>query len=326
MAPIVSVVIPSYNSMMFLPTTLNSVLQQTFSDFEVLIIDDGSQDNVKDWFTTISDSRVKLFSQENKGYAGACNTGILNAQGKYIAFLDADDVWVPTKLEKQFRCLEDNPEVGLVDTLVFFVDSEGEKLFTAGSIYKPGNVYETMLVKNLVPCGSTPMVRRLCFDTVGVFDESIKGPSDWHMWVRIASQYNFQVIEEPLVHYRQHSSSVSRNTDIMLRGGLQAINSMFDDAPPHLQYKKKESYGNLYYVLALKAYTVNRNYKQAVYLCLRVLQIYPNKCFSRDFIYLFSKIILYFTLSEQGYNQVNRVVSQLKNLSRALVSRPPQGF
>jgi glycosyltransferase involved in cell wall biosynthesis len=326
MAPIVSVVIPSYNSMMFLPTTLSSVLQQTFTDFEVLIIDDGGQDNIEDWFTTISDDRVKLFSQENKGYAGACNTGILNSQGKYIAILDADDIWEPTKLEKQFRCLEDNPEIGLVGTLVFFVDSEGEKLFTAGSIYKPGNVYEKMLVTNLVPCSSTPMVRRLCFDTVGVFDESIKGPCDWHMWVRIASQYHFHIIEEPLVHYRQHSSSVSRNIDLMLRGGAQAIESIFSDVPPHLQYKKKETYGSLNYNLALKAYTDNKNYKQAIYFCLRTLQIYPSKCFSRDFIYLFSKSILHFTLGEQGYRQINRVITQLKNLSGSLVSRPPQGF
>jgi len=312
MAPIVSVVIPSYNAMKFLPATLSSVLQQTFTDFEILIINDGSKDNINDWFTTISDSRVKLISQENKGVASARNTGILNSQGKYIAFLDADDVWVPTKLEKQFRCLEDNSEIGLVDTLVFFVDAEGEKLFTAGSIYKSGNVYEKILVTNLVPCGSTAMVRRLCFDRIGVFDESLKACEDWHMWVRIASQYNFQVIEEPLVHYRQHSSNVSNSVDLTLKNGTQAIESIYSGVPPHLQYKKKECYGKLNYNLALKSYTDNRNYKQALYFCLRVLQIYPSKCFSRDFIYLFSKSILNFTLGEQGYRQVNRAVSQLK--------------
>ena len=97
----VSVIIPAYNAMNYLPQTLKSVLQQTFTDFEILIINDGSSDDIVEWSSQISDSRVKLISQINQGVSAARNTGIRNAQGEYIAFIDADDLWEPTKLEKQ---------------------------------------------------------------------------------------------------------------------------------------------------------------------------------------------------------------------------------
>ncbi|MBD3561856.1 glycosyltransferase family 2 protein, partial [Planktothrix sp. FACHB-1355] len=112
--PKVSVVIPAYNAMRYLPATLDSVFNQTYTDLEILIIDDGSKDETVEWVAQITDPRVQLISQQNKGVSEARNAGIANARGEYIALLDADDLWEPTKLEKQVRCLEDNPAVGLV--------------------------------------------------------------------------------------------------------------------------------------------------------------------------------------------------------------------
>ncbi|MCJ8280869.1 MAG: glycosyltransferase family 2 protein, partial [Rivularia sp. ALOHA_DT_140] len=120
--PKVSVIIPAYNAMGFLPETLESVLQQTFTDFEILIINDGSSDDIVEWASKISDSRVRLITQINQGVSAARNTGIRNSQGEYIAFLDADDLWEPTKLEKQVNCLKANPGVGLVYTWTTFID------------------------------------------------------------------------------------------------------------------------------------------------------------------------------------------------------------
>ena len=103
--PKVSVIIPTYNAMTYLPETVESVLRQTYSNFELLIIDDGSSDQTVQWVSQLVDSRVRLISQENQGASVARNTGIAHAQGEYVAFLDADDLWEPTKLEQQVRCL-----------------------------------------------------------------------------------------------------------------------------------------------------------------------------------------------------------------------------
>ncbi len=124
--PKVSVVIPAYNAMTYLPETITSVLQQTYTDFEVVVVNDGSTDKIEEWIVQISDPRIKLVSQANLGLAGARNTGIRESQGKYLAFLDADDLWEPTKLEKQVKILEKNPEVGLVYTWVTYIDETGQ--------------------------------------------------------------------------------------------------------------------------------------------------------------------------------------------------------
>lgn len=101
--PKVSVVIPAYNAMSYLPETVASVLNQTFEDYEVIVVNDGSKDDIKIWIAQLADTRIKLISQENQGLSGARNTGIAHAQGEYVAFLDADDLWAPTKLEKQVQ-------------------------------------------------------------------------------------------------------------------------------------------------------------------------------------------------------------------------------
>jgi glycosyltransferase involved in cell wall biosynthesis len=123
--PQVSVIIPAYNAMAFLPETLESVLNQTFTDFEVLIINDGSPDDIVEWASEIKDSRVKLISQENQGISGARNTGMWSSQGEYLAFLDADDIWEAKKLEKQVEYLEKHPDVGLVSSWISNVDRNG---------------------------------------------------------------------------------------------------------------------------------------------------------------------------------------------------------
>src|SRR4028119_2409178 len=128
--PKVSVIIPAYNAMAYLPETLESVLNQTFTDFEVLIINDGSSDGIVEWASEIKDSRVKLISQENQGLSGARNTGIWSSQGEYLAFLDADDIWEPTKLEKQVQCLEEDNNIGLVSSWVSSINESGDILET----------------------------------------------------------------------------------------------------------------------------------------------------------------------------------------------------
>ena len=199
--PKVSVVIPAYNAMPYLPQTLNSVLGQSLTDFEVLIIDDGGTDHIQTWFAqSVIDLRVKLISQINQGLSGARNTGITNAQGEYVVFLDADDLWAPTKLEKQVHSLDKNLAVGLVYNWTALIDAAGEPTgrIMGGDI--EGNVLEQILQRNIIDCPSV-LVRRKCFENVGMFDCTLRSVEDWDMWIRIAERYPFAVTKEPLVYY-----------------------------------------------------------------------------------------------------------------------------
>ncbi len=247
--PKVSIIIPAYNAIKYLPETVESVLKQSFTDFELLIINDGSSDNTVEWVSSISDSRVRLISQENKGLSGARNTGITSSKGEYISFLDADDIWEPTKIEKQVYKLDNDPTVGLVYTWVkyFYEDIESVRL---GDPDAEGNVLKAILEANVVMCGSNAMVRRFCFEEVGKFDENLTSIEDWDMWIRIASKYSFAVVKEALVYYRQHNSNMSKNYEMMIQNFNKVFERAFQLVPPDLFYIKEKAYGRVYLHLA----------------------------------------------------------------------------
>ena len=210
--PQITVVVPAYNSMQYLPATLKSVFQQTYADFEIIVVNDGSTDNTEEYVLSLKDARLKLVVQDNQGLAAARNTGIAHATGEYIAFLDADDLWESTKLEKQLRLFQENPEAGLVYTWVAYIDEQGHQ---TGRIFKDcaeGRIWRELTIFNIVRCGSVPMVRRACFETCGTFDRSLDSAvEDWDMWLRIAHSYDFLAVKEPLVYYRQRETSCSKN-------------------------------------------------------------------------------------------------------------------
>lgn len=292
--------------MRYLPETLDNVLQQTYENFEVIIVNDGSIDNIKDWFTSVVDNRVKLISQENKGLAGARNTGINNAQGDYIAFLDADDLWEPTKIEKQVKLLDNNPEVGLVYTGVAIIDSQG---IPTGRIVQgkaEGYIWKELTQKNFVESGSVAMVRRNCFETVGNFDCHLRSfVEDWDMWLRIAVDYPFKVVKEPLVYYRQHPNSASKNWDAMEKSFEIVIEKTFKTALNELQYLKSQSYGLANFVLAWKPLqTQNPDYQKAIHFQKKALEYYPKLRFSKENIRLSLAIFLMQLFGKRTYHSI----------------------
>ena len=252
-APKVSIVIPAYNAMTYLPATLASVFNQTFSDFEVLLVDDGSTDSIQTWVAqTVRDSRVKLIYQVNQGLSAARNTGITHSQGKYIAFLDADDLWNPIKLEQQVQWLDTHPAVGLIYNWTALIDSAGNPTGRVLGSEIEGDVLPEMLQRNFIDCPSV-LVRRQCFDRVGLFDCTLRSVEDWDMWIRIAGVYPFAVTRAPLVYYRQHPTNMSKNWRVMEQSFQQVITKAFASAPPELQALKPKSLGSAYLVLAWKA-------------------------------------------------------------------------
>ncbi|KYC40464.1 glycosyl transferase family A [Scytonema hofmannii PCC 7110] len=315
----VSVVIPAYNAMLYLEETMASVLNQSFDNFEVIVVNDGSLDETECWVSQIQDSRVKLISQENQGLAGARNTGILYAKGEYIAFLDADDIWEPTKLEKQSHILDENPEVGLVYNWVTYIDEQSE--FT-GKTFKnqvEGDVWKQLTEHNIVECGSVAMVRRTCFEDCGVFDKNLGSyVEDWDMWLRIASKYPFKVVKEPLVYYRQRSNSASKNWEAMAKSFQMVIEKAFANAPIELQALKNKSYATSHLCLAWKPLqSQHKDYKKSIYFLKLALAYYPQIRFGKEYWRLSIAIIV---MQWFGLNGYQRFLSLFHFLRRQTVA------
>ena len=301
--PKVSVVIPAYNAMTYLPLTLASVLAQSFNDFEVIIVNDGSADHIESWFDrVVHDPRVKLVSQSNKGLSGARNTGIRHAQGRYIAFLDADDVWEPEKLEKQVHVLDLDEHVGLVYTWVAYIDEQG---LPTGRIQKndaEGMIWPALVQKNVVECGSVALVRRECFDAAGFFNEDLRAVEDLDMWLRIAEFYEFRVIKEPLVYYRQHTASLSRQWSIMETSFRQVLDQAFASASPDQLKLKARSYALAYLCVAWKPIQHEcRDYGESMRLLVRAIRYDAAIMFTSNFWRLCLALICIRCLGNAGY-------------------------
>jgi glycosyltransferase involved in cell wall biosynthesis len=309
----VSVVIPAYNAMAYLPETVESVLRQTFTNFEVLIIDDGSSDQIVQWVSQISDPRVRLISQENQGLSGARNTGIAHAQGEYVAFLDADDLWEPTKLEKQVHCLENKPAVGLVYTWTVLVDEQGNPTGRVFISDAEGDVWQQIVWDDVMSNGSTAMVRRCCFETVGVFDLNLGPAADRDMWIRIASRYPFAVIKEPLVFYRQHPNSMSKNRKIMIQELRTVIEKSFQYAPLELLYLRNRSYGRMNLYQAWNSID-EKNYKEAIHFRRQAVLHHPQLRYSENYIRLSLAIAMMRWFGPQGYDGVRGLTRYLRQL------------
>lgn len=215
--PKVSVVISTYNRAHFVSDAIDSVLNQTFKDLEIVVVDDGSTDNTRQVLEKYGDS-IHYVYQENKGRAEARNTGIKFAKGEYIAFLDDDDMWLPQKLEKQVVFLNAHPDIGLVHTFTKVIDEGGKPLRKATKhhlkLYKKaikmGYAYEGMS-QLCIMFLSTTMVRKWCFDKVGLFDPNIPAFEDWDFYLRLALKYPIGTIKESLVKFRQHKTHTSND-------------------------------------------------------------------------------------------------------------------
>ena len=225
--PIVSVVVPMYNVEKYITQCLKSILAQTYSNFEVICVDDGCTDNTLAKVLAFEDERIRIVHQQNKGLAAARNTGINAAVGIYIALLDSDDFWAPRKLEKHITHLQDNPDVGVSYSQSLFVDDDGKPL-GIGQFPKINNIEaRDILCRNPVGNGSAAVIRRRTLAEIGeidleqkrfcanYFDPHFKQSEDIECWLRIAlnTQWKFAGIAEPLTFYRVNNQGLSANIE-----------------------------------------------------------------------------------------------------------------
>lgn len=223
----VSILLTCYNHIKYLPAALEGVRGQTFRDFEIIAIDDGSTDGTRDWLTAhASDCRL-VFNEKNLGTYGTLNEGLRLATGEFIAILNDDDLWAPRKLEAQLDLFENHPDVGLVHTNGGFIDGdgkaiEGKPLGFWFPTFETGDIMWDLFYENKI-IASAALVRRACFDKLGGFNEKYFGSGDWEMWFRIAQQYEVGCVDEELTFYRVHGANASHKLeriwkdDVMLR-------------------------------------------------------------------------------------------------------------
>jgi len=226
--PRVSVIVTCYNYAKYLEVCLKSILNQTYQDFELVIVNDGSTDDTDEIVSKFLDNKkVRYINQSNTGQAIATNNGIRAASGELIAFLDADDLWEPTKLEKQVR-LFTRDSIGVVYSRIRFMDEAGSPLDRQleGKYYTPcsGYVTDALLFENFIPYSST-VVRKACFDKFGMFNPEYKNGLDWDLWLRISREYEFDFVDEYLLIYRiGHPGQLTSNVE----RSVQCADLIFD--------------------------------------------------------------------------------------------------
>lgn len=203
--PRVSVIIPTYNAGQTICQAIDSVLRQTYTDYEIVVVDDGSTDDTKARLERYGNA-IRYIYQENKERSAARNNGIRHARGEYIAFLDADDFWTPEKLAKQVTFLNQHQELGVVFSWARAVGPSGNTLRTMGTQF-PLEGAEGMdmfpyLVMGTSPPALTVIARRACIEEAGMFDEQVSQIEDWDLWLRIALRWHFGFVSEVLAYYR----------------------------------------------------------------------------------------------------------------------------
>lgn len=213
--PKVSVIIPAFNRAHLLSRAIQSVINQTFQDFEIIIVDDASTDKTEDVVKSFKDNRIiYLWNNRNQGSNASRNIGLKHASGEFIAFLDSDDEWLPEKLDKQLNVFKShNKNIGLVSTGY----SNDEKPFEPVIPKYRGYILKELLIRDCIGTMSTPLIRKKCFDIVGVLDESMLASQDWDMWIKIAQFYEIDFTPDILSKYHHQPDSISKNVSAIKR-------------------------------------------------------------------------------------------------------------
>jgi len=297
--PLVSVVIPSFNHAKYVVEAVDSVLAQTNCRVEVIVVDDGSSDNTREVLASYGD-RIRYIYQENKGLPGARNTGIKAATGEWVAVLDSDDYWHPQKTERQLQAAEQHPEADIIGS------PSGDLELPAEIPPNPPTrwlgVRDFLLVAPT--SASSTMIRRRCFDEVGLFDETLRSAEDRDMWLRLAARFKVLQVVMSCWHYRVHPGQMSHNAKRMYDNFLKVLVKFFTEHPDQSSLKPM-AFGFLYQDAAV-CYSDAGNRLAAIWYIVRSIVRYPkalnNGRFGR------AKLLIRFVVGQSVLSLVKRVI------------------
>lgn len=307
----ISVIIPVYNGEKTLLETMQSVQEQTFSDFELIVINDGSTDKTLELLSTVKDPRLKVFTYENGGLSVARNRGITHASGEFISFLDADDLWTPDKLELQLAALQKHPEAGVAYSWTCNMSEDGRTFHPGACVTFEGNVYGELLLSNFIANGSNPLIRKQAIDSVGEFDPTFPPCADWDYWLRLAARWHFVVVSKLQILYRHSSGSMSAKVEVMEKYNLMVLEKAFQAAPAELQHLKNQSLANIYQYftgMCLAHVTTVDQVKQAGQKLWKSIRLYPKMLLDKRTQRYLMKWLLMRLLSPQKARQFTRPV------------------
>jgi len=271
--PTVSVVIPTYNAARYVEAAVDSVLGQTFRDVEVLVVDDGSTDETEPVLAGYGNA-IRYLRQENGGVSAARNRGIQESKGRYVAFLDADDMWFPEKLARQIAALESSRQHRACSSAHLVCTESLTPLAVQRSVRSDSTLEDLLLRGNVVGTPSSVLCDRSLFSISGSFDLSLSQCADWDMWVRLATITEFLYLNEPLVAYRQHGSNMSADPALLERDSVRVLEKGFElPSLPHVVRRaRRVAFARNYMVLA-GTYFYARRYLDFARCALRALAL-----------------------------------------------------
>ena len=285
----ISVIIPTYNNESYLRSAIQSVLCQTYTDYEIIVVDDGSTDNSREIVKTFGD-KVGYLRQENQGLAGARNTGIQNARNSMICLLDADDQWSPSYLQKMVNLASEDPGAAIYYCCAQAVDKYGEKLpQVLGCPVKPPEEMLNVLLRANFLIPSTVMMNYSTIKQGDYFDKNFRRLQDWELWIRLLKQgYRFVGLPEVLVNYRIHEESLSKDP----QGGQQAAMALVrkhfgvDDGKPEFwTSQKRRAFGGTYRYHALMSIQRQEDWDAGSKYLSKAFEVDPTLSLDLDLFY-----------------------------------------
>ena len=274
--PQVAVIIPAYNQSQYLRQAIQSVLDQTFIDWEAVIVDDGSSDDTRNVAHSFTDSRVRYIYQENRGLSAARNTGIRSSTAPYLSFLDSDDMFLPEKLALLLDALEQQPELGMVAGQAIPVDEYNQRVGKIMDTPLPQQP-ERLLLGNPLHVGSV-LLRRSWQEQAGFFDESLRSYEDWDMWLRLSVLgCRMSYVNKPVSLYRFHTAQMTRIGTQMTTATFAVLDKLYADPelPPAWQELHDLAYSRAYLRAAAQAYLAE-NFDYAKTCIVNAVQLNPS--------------------------------------------------
>ncbi|MEZ5361550.1 MAG: glycosyltransferase [Bryobacterales bacterium] len=252
--PRVSIIVPTYNRRAFLADALESIWAQTYQDFEVIVVDDGSTDDTREYLEGLREPRLRSLFRPHAGVCEAANAGLRAARGELVARLDSDDTWLPDMLEVEIAALDARPDAGLVYARAQFVDAKGNpKGRTTGMPLRfPGDSLRSMLYEDCTT-QCTIVARRKALEVIGLYDSDLATSEDWDLWLRFARRHTFVFLDRVTAHYRMHEGNSTSNRNrlrfaTMLETRRKVLDKFFsdDNVPVAAQAMRPRAYGNYF--------------------------------------------------------------------------------
>ena len=290
----VSVIVPAFNKYNFTRKTITSIINQTYKEIEIILIDDGSNDDTYKLKHEFKNS-IKYYYTKNIGASAARNLGIKKSTGDYLSFIDCDDIYEPRKIETSIGILKANPSYDFVYTDVYLINEKDDIIkikFKPNNHPGSGNIVKKILLSDFTITNSTVVAKKECFDIIGGFDEKIFFAADRDVIVRLASKFKAFYIAQPLTGYRVGSGNIFKDLDNTLKEFLYLLDKNMKDLPNLSISFKNQCYSNVYYNFA-KIYAKKNNMRLAKKYFFMSLKLF---FFNRKSIKIFFGIVLIYLM------------------------------